>query len=925
MGHMFSKGISELNDSARQLQNEIFSKKENIELPQKIDSKLVENQMESLNQDSIIEDSEEEPKEKVSTSKNMVAYPFVKLDAAPISMPKKEEGRETPVKNDFLSIPIVDMDAQKAQKTQGSDPNFAGSAGSDYEDTALPAPQSDEQVISRIRLIKATSNPNPIQKPQNSYTQETSQAPIQQPLNTGYQELSPTALKQRAAKSVAENASKETPKTLIYRTPQHSRMESTESIKMEELDEEENLSEEQWLSELKDVVKENALEIQQEILHRESLQEETQSLHKSFLKPLEKSPFNVEIVGERYSKKESSTITQSLEIDFAFKQQQKVRLLSPKDFEQEQNAVAENTTDNNTDGIDPKNFTDDVALNNNSANQTQPIFVPYSGLPVYGVEFAQTPHPAIFNAPPPIIAPQPVQSSMQPQATPQPKIQESFQSRHSQEASPMSNISQPTPQPTQSMPVQQPSQNSDFVLPPLHFLQASSGEPFEVDEAEIDQKINNLLGKLKLFKIDGDIVNIHTGPVVTTFEYRPAPHIKVSRILNLSDDLTMALKARTLRIQAPVPGKDVMGIEIPNSQSEMILLRDILESREFVESESPLTLALGKDIMGNPYVTDLRRLPHLLIAGTTGSGKSVGINAMILSLLYANTPKQLKLIMIDPKMLEFSIYNDIPHLLTPVITEPKKAIIALSATVSEMEKRYSAMSMAQTKNIENYNQKMRLEGKETLPYIVVVIDELADLMMTGGKEVEFHIARLAQMARASGIHLIIATQRPSVDIVTGSIKANLPSRISYKVGQKIDSKVILDCFGAETLLGRGDMLFMPPDGSGIRRLHAPWSSEEEIVRVVEFLKAQCPPEYDEEFLKNSDSIAVNQRAGGIENDDLYSQAKQVILNDNKTSASYIQRRLNIGYNKAANIIEELEREGFLSAPNTKGVREILGN
>ena len=476
----------------------------------------------------------------------------------------------------------------------------------------------------------------------------------------------------------------------------------------------------------------------------------------------------------------------------------------------------------------------------------------------------------------------------------------------------------PTDYVASPLTLQNPESRARFMLPPLAFLQSPTSEHFEIDETEIDRKVNNLLGKLRLFKIEGDIVGIHTGPIVTTFEYRPAPHIKVSRILNLSDDLAMALQAKTLRIEAPVPGKDVVGIEIPNSQSETILLRDVLQSEAFVRSLSPLTLALGKDIIGRPFVTDLRRLPHLLIAGTTGSGKSVGINAMILSLLYRNTPRELKFIMIDPKMLEFSVYNDIPHLLTPVITESKKAISALAATVGEMEKRYAAMSALQAKNIETYNQKVGRDA--ALPYIVVVIDELADLMMTGGKEVEFHIARLAQMARASGIHLIIATQRPSVDVVTGSIKANLPARISYKVGAKVDSKVILDTFGAETLLGKGDMLFNQPDGSGIVRLHAPWSSEDEITRIVEFLKSQGAPEYDEEFLKGSEPSA---RGSAFEGDDLYEQAKQVILNDRKTSTSYLQRRLGIGYNKAANIIEELEREGFLSAPNSKGAREIL--
>lgn len=465
-------------------------------------------------------------------------------------------------------------------------------------------------------------------------------------------------------------------------------------------------------------------------------------------------------------------------------------------------------------------------------------------------------------------------------------------------------------------------ESQDFVLPKLEFLQAPKEERIEIDEGEIDRKINDLLSKLRMFKIEGDIVRTYSGPIVTTFEFRPSPNVKVSRILTLQDDLAMALRAKTIRIQAPVPGKDVVGIEIPNNQIETIYLREILENDLFANSTSPLTLALGKDIVGNPFVTDLKKLPHLLIAGTTGSGKSVGINAMILSLLYKNSPAQLKLIMIDPKMLEFSIYNDIPHLLTPVITQPKKAIIALDNTVKEMERRYTLMSEARIKNIEGYNQKAEIEGFEPFPYIVVIIDELADLMMSGGKEAEVSISRLAQMARASGIHLIVATQRPSVDVVTGLIKANLPSRISYKVGQKIDSKVILDSFGAESLLGRGDMLFTPP-GGGIVRLHAPWSTETEIEKIVEFIKSQCPPQYDENFMPNEDEI-LGLRVEG-ETDELYEEAKRIILSDGKTSISYIQRRLGIGYNKAANIIEQMQARGFLSEPNSKGVREILGN
>ncbi len=464
----------------------------------------------------------------------------------------------------------------------------------------------------------------------------------------------------------------------------------------------------------------------------------------------------------------------------------------------------------------------------------------------------------------------------------------------------------------------------DFKLPPTSFLEAPPKRSTHVNESEIDKKIRDLLSKLAKFKIEGDVVRTYTGPVVTTFEFKPAPHIKVSKILTLQDDLAMALKAKTIRIQAPIPGKDVVGIEIPNKHIETIYLRDILEDKIFQKSTSPLTIALGKDIVGNPFLTDLKKLPHLLIAGTTGSGKSVGINAMILSLLYKNSPDTLKLIMIDPKMLEFSMYNDIPHLMTPVIIEPKKAIIALANTVAEMERRYKIMSHTKTKNIEGYNEKAKKEGLEKFPYLVVIIDELADLMMTSGKEVEFYIARLAQMARASGIHLIVATQRPSVDVVTGLIKANLPSRISFKVGQKIDSKIILDAMGAESLLGRGDMLFTPPGTAGLIRLHAPFTKEENIEKVVEFLKSQREVQYDERFLKESNETASS--SSGEANDDLdelFEDAKKIVLNERKSSISYIQRRLQIGYNRAARIVEQLENMGILSSPNSKGQREIL--
>jgi S-DNA-T family DNA segregation ATPase FtsK/SpoIIIE len=464
----------------------------------------------------------------------------------------------------------------------------------------------------------------------------------------------------------------------------------------------------------------------------------------------------------------------------------------------------------------------------------------------------------------------------------------------------------------------------NFTLPSVKFLQKVDVKSHSIDESELDDKIRYLIEKLAHFKIEGDVVRTYAGPVVSTFEFKPAANVKVSKILNLQDDLAMALSAETIRIQAPIPGKDVVGIEIPNDTVDTIYLRELLDSKLFKEASSPLTIALGKDIVGKPFITDLKKLPHLLIAGTTGSGKSVGINAMILSLLYKNSPDQLRLLMIDPKMLEFSIYNDIPHLLTPVITKPKQAIVALNNMVSEMERRYELMSETKTKNIENYNARVKKDGGEHFPYIVVIIDELADLMMTSGKDVEHSIARLAQMARASGIHLIVATQRPSVDVVTGLIKANLPSRISYRVGQKVDSKIILDQMGAESLLGRGDMLFTPPGSTGLVRLHAPWSAENEIESIVDFIKSQRESNYDKSFLVEENEEEATSRGETYEElDSLYQEAKSVVLTDRKTSISYLQRKLQVGYNRSARIIEQLEGEGVLSAPNNKGVRQIL--
>ena len=464
----------------------------------------------------------------------------------------------------------------------------------------------------------------------------------------------------------------------------------------------------------------------------------------------------------------------------------------------------------------------------------------------------------------------------------------------------------------------------DYTLPPTTLLQPAQDKKVSFEEGEIDQKIQNLLTKLKVFKIDGDVVRIYSGPVVTTFEFRPAPNVKVSRIQNLSDDLAMALSARSIRIQAPIPEKDVVGIEVPNSQKEMIYLREILESEVFKSSSSLLVLGLGKDIVGNPFVTDLQKLPHLLIAGTTGSGKSVGLNAMILSLLYRNSPDNLRLIMVDPKKVEFSLYEEIPHLLTPIITDAKKAIIALNNVAREMERRYEMMKAIKTKTIDGYNAKARSEGGEILPFIVIIIDELADLMMTGGKEAESSIIRIAQMGRAAGLHLIVATQRPSVDVVTGLIKTNLPAKIAYKVGSRMDSRVILDAEGAQNLLGQGDMLFSLGGGGGVLRLHAPWASEDEIESIVDFIREQREVQYDSSFLADPGALHAESESDDGDGSDLLAEAKRAMKLDGKTSISNLQRRLGIGYNKAASLVEELEKQGFLSAPNTKGAREIIG-
>ncbi|EFX43582.1 DNA translocase FtsK [Helicobacter suis] len=382
-------------------------------------------------------------------------------------------------------------------------------------------------------------------------------------------------------------------------------------------------------------------------------------------------------------------------------------------------------------------------------------------------------------------------------------------------------------------PIQKLANSKPSLLPPTDLLNPIPIMP--QPQMQIQEKSQNLLAKLRMFKIEGQIVNTHVGPLVTTFEFRPAGHVKVSRVLSLTDDLAMALCAQSIRIQAPIKGKDTMGIEIANAKSAPISLREILESPAF-EQAPALSLALGKNTLGEPYVLDLKTLPHLLIAGSTGSGKSVGMHAMIISLLYKNTPRELQFLIIDPKRVEFSMYANIPHLKAPIITDPQQAISVLNEMVQEMEARYMLLSEQRVKNIDAYNKKINKE--QQLPFIVFIIDELADLMLVGGKEVETPIIRIAQMGRASGLHLIIATQRPSVDILTGLIKTNLPCKISFKVGSKIDSRVILDTEGAQNLLGKGDMLLIQPGSSAPIRLHGPYVAEEEIERIIDFIESQ---------------------------------------------------------------------------------------
>ena len=526
-------------------------------------------------------------------------------------------------------------------------------------------------------------------------------------------------------------------------------------------------------------------------------------------------------------------------------------------------------------------------------------------------------------------------------------------------------VEAPAPRPQQGARVQREAQRSfigpdEFEIPSLHFLSEAKNVARDpsLSQDALEQNARLLEGVLEDFGVKGEIIHVRPGPVVTLYELEPAPGIKSSRVIGLADDIARSMSAIACRV-AVVPGRNAIGIELPNARRETVYLREILASRDFEQTKCKLALALGKTINGEAVITDIAKMPHVLVAGTTGSGKSVAINTMILSLLYRMTPEQCRLIMIDPKMLELSVYDGIPHLLTPVVTDPKKAVVALKWTVREMEDRYRKMSKVGVRNIDGFNQRVAQAEKkgeqisrtvqtgfdretgeaiyetehldlEAMPYIVVIIDEMADLMMVAGKDIEGAVQRLAQMARAAGIHVIMATQRPSVDVITGTIKANFPTRISFQVTSKIDSRTILGEQGAEQLLGMGDMLYMA-GGGRIQRVHGPFVSDDEVEKVVAHLKLQGVPQYLDAITEDDDEDEDGGGKGGSgagggnfeDSEDPYDQAVAVVLRDGKASTSYIQRRLGIGYNRAASIIERMEEEGIVGPANHAGKREIL--
>jgi S-DNA-T family DNA segregation ATPase FtsK/SpoIIIE len=470
-------------------------------------------------------------------------------------------------------------------------------------------------------------------------------------------------------------------------------------------------------------------------------------------------------------------------------------------------------------------------------------------------------------------------------------------------------------------------EREDFKLPHIDLLDPKIKGNIVIDKEAVYKNAKLIEEKLSDFGVSGKVTEIRPGPVITMFEYRPSPGIKINKISSLSSDLAMGLSALSIRIIAPIPGRDVIGIEVPNTQRETVVLRELLESSEYINSRSMLTLALGKDISGIPFYMDLRRAPHLMIAGTTGSGKSVFLHTVLASMLFKATPYELKFIMIDPKMLELSIYEDIPHLLHPVVTNPKEAAAALRWAVKEMELRYKLMSEVGVRDIESYNiyiakSDSRENDQNSLPYIVIIIDELADLMMIAPTEIRESITRLSQMARAAGIHLIVATQRPSVDIVAGLIKANFPARISFLVSSRVDSRIILDSTGAEQLLGKGDMLFLQPGTSKLLRIQGALISDEERESITEFLKSQAKPEYNQEITKIEESDT--QPEIEEEKDELYFEALRIIAETRQASISMLQRKLKIGYNRAARIVEIMEKEGVIGPQESAGKpREVF--
>jgi len=480
-----------------------------------------------------------------------------------------------------------------------------------------------------------------------------------------------------------------------------------------------------------------------------------------------------------------------------------------------------------------------------------------------------------------------------------------------------------------------------FTLPSLNLLGDSEFDVKPIDHESLHMQSKLLEKKLSDFDVSGKVVAVTPGPVVTMYEYEPAPGVKINKVVSLSDDLAMALRATSIRIVAPIPGKAAIGIEVANANREPVRLKDIIASEAFEHSKSKLTLGLGKDIMGNPVVTDLAKMPHLLIAGATGSGKSVALNAMICSILYKATPEEVKLLLIDPKRIELSAYEGIPHMISPVVVDARKATQALQWAVHEMERRYTFMAEQRVRNIYQYHRRLAKEKgmlkqargsgdrpatetegtPEGLPLLVVVIDELADLMLIASRDVELALTRLAQMARAAGIHLLIATQRPSVDVLTGTIKANFPTRISFQVSSRTDSRTILDANGAETLLGKGDMLFLPPGTAKLQRIHGAYVSEVEICRIIEFLKKQQKPVYKEEILKARPE--GEDKEGEEEYDEKYDEAVALVTETRQASISMIQRRLRVGYNRAARMIEMMERDGVVGPSDGSKPREVL--